>query len=261
MKRWLGPGVDSLCLAVLVAVSASPIRAAGIAYVADMEQRGPQGVVSTGKLYVSGDKRRIEVSRGGDSMISITDGDRGVAWTLFPAKKAYTEQKSMVAAPQAGAPVDPCAGMPGAKCRKLGEEQVAGRTADKWEIRYQQQGMTLTSRQWIDRERHMPLRQEMPGGQRSELRFVATEQLNGRSVEKWEMVSSQASKAPVRTFQWYDPQLQQAIKQEMPGGYTSELSNIRIGALEDALFQAPADYQKLGMPAAEAVPAAAGSAR
>ena len=250
MKRWLRPGAGSLWLALLVSVSAPPTQAEGIAYVADMLQRGPQGVVSTGRLYVSGDQRRIEVSRGGESMVSIMDGSRGIAWTLFPAKKAYTEQKASVAGPQAGAPMDPCAGMPGAQCRKLGEEQVAGRMADKWEIRYQQQGMTLTSHQWIDRERRMPLRQEMPGGQRSELRFVGFEQLNGRKVEKWEMVSSQANKAPVRTLQWYDAELQQAIKQEMPGGYTSELSNIRIGALEASLFQVPADYQKLSMPAA-----------
>ncbi len=250
MKRWpnFGAGPLSLTAAMMLSVHC---HAAGLSYTADMEQRGPQGVVSTGKLFVSGDKRRVEVSRGGEGMVSIMDGEKGVALTLFPSKKAFTEQQAPAGVPAA----DPCAGSPGAECRKLGQEQIAGRAVDKWEIRYRQQGMNLTAHQWIDQERHIPLRQEMPGGQRSELRFVGTEQLNGREVEKWQMVNSQANKAPVRTFQWYDPQLRQAIKQELPGGYVSELNNIHVGSVDDALFQVPPGYRKLTVPAQAPQPA------
>jgi hypothetical protein len=255
MTRWLSPGGVGFCMTVLALAGPFTSLAAELAYVADMVQRGPQGVVSTGRLYVSGDRRRIEVTHGSESMVNITDPASGVALTLFPSKKSYTEQAVPVGGRQGERPLDPCAGNPGAQCRNLGEEPVAGRSAEKWEIRYQQQGMTLTAHQWIDRERQIPLRQEMPGGQSSELRLVGGEQLNGRSVEKWEMLSSQANKAPVRTYQWYDPQLRQAIKQELPGGYVSELRNIRVGAQDEALFRVPTDYEKLVMPVPPARPA------
>jgi len=248
MKRWLGTGAASLWLSLVLAGTVVSSQAGGIAFSADMTQRGPEGVVSSGKLYVSGDKRRVEVSRGSESMVSIMDGTRGLALTLFPSRQSYTEQKSPAGVVAVDAPADPCAGNPGAQCRSLGQEQVAGRDTEKWEVRYRQQGKTLTSHQWIDRERRIPLRQETSDGQRSELHFVGIEQLNGREVEKWEMLSSQANKAPVSTFQWYDPQLGQAIRQELPGGYVSELSNIRVGDLDDKLFQAPADYKKLSLP-------------
>jgi len=249
MKPWLLKGAVSVCLGMAALLSPSGSQAADVAFVADMTQTGPQGVISTGKLYVSGQKRRVEVSRDGDSLVSITDGERGMVTTLFPSQKAETEQAAAVSAKSA-ADFDPCAAMSGAECRKLGQELIGDRKTDKWEIRYQQQGMSLTSYQWIDRERRIPLRHEMPGGQRSELRFLSKEKLNGREVEKWRMISSQANKAPLITHQWYDPELRQAVKQELPGGYTSELTNIQVGSVGDALFIAPPDYRKMAMPIA-----------
>jgi len=259
MKRWLN---SVAILAYCVALSATlpaPAVGADIAFAADMVQRSPQGVVSKGKLFVSGPKRRTSVSRNGTSMINIVDAARGIGWILFPEKKAYMKQVGAGIPPATGAAAEPCLAMPDAECRRMGQEDVAGRATDKWEIHYRQQGMSLTAYQWIDRERHIPLRQEFPGGQRSELRFVGTEQFEGRTVEKWEMTSSQTNKAPARSYQWYDPELAQAVRQEFPGGYVSELNNIQVGAQADSLFQVPAQYHEVASPTTGDGPAPAAS--
>ncbi len=88
MTRWLSPGGVGFCMTVLALAGPFTSLAAELAYVADMVQRGPQGVVSTGRLYVSGDRRRIEVTHGSESIVNITDPASGVALTLFPSKKS-----------------------------------------------------------------------------------------------------------------------------------------------------------------------------
>jgi hypothetical protein len=145
---------------------------------------------------------------------------------------------------------NPCGGMPGLSCRKVGEEEVGGRMAVKWEIEASHQGQTMKSTQWIDKARGVPLRQEMPNGQTTELKFVGEEDLNGRKVEKWEMVATMPDKPETSSFQWYDPELDLAVRQEFPGGVVSELTNIRVGEQPDELFNIPAGYERMVAPAA-----------
>ena len=47
----------------------------------------------------------------------------------------------------------------------------------------------------------------------------------------------------MQTTQWYDRELQIAMREELPGGYFRELRNIRIGPQSDALFRVPAGYR------------------
>jgi hypothetical protein len=143
---------------------------------------------------------------------------------------------------------DPCGGMPGLTCRNLGEEDLGGRKAVKWEIVASHQGQTMTSTQWIDKERGVPLRQEMPNGQTTELKFVAEEELEGRKVEKWEMVATMPDKPESRSYQWFDPELDLPVRQEMPGGVVSGMKNIRVGKQPDELFNVPAGYERMAAP-------------
>jgi len=106
----------------------------------------------------------------------------------------------------------------------------------------------MKSTQWIDKERGVPLRQEMPNGQTTELKLVAEEDLGGRKVEKWEMVATTPNQPETRTFQWFDPELDLAIRQEFPGGMVSELTNIRVGQQPDELFKVPAGYERMSAP-------------
>jgi hypothetical protein len=227
---------------------------AGKQFSAEMVQRGPSGQISSGKMYVGGDRMRTEMEHQGQQLVRITDDARGVEWVLFPNQQKYMERNLAAAPTGAGGPrpaeaaVDPCGGMPGLTCRKLGEETIAGRPAVKWEIVASHQGQPMKSIQWIDKVRGVPLRQEMPGGQTTALELVGTETLDGRQVEKWEVTSEQPGGTPNRTFQWYDPELQIAVRQEFPGGFVSELKNIRVGEQPDHLFTMPAGYERISVP-------------
>jgi len=66
-------------------------------------------------------------------------------------------------------------------------------------------------------------------------------------VEKWELVSSW-NKRTASSFQWYDPVLKLAVREEGPGGMVNELRNILEGPQPDHLFQLPPDYKKTDAP-------------
>jgi outer membrane lipoprotein-sorting protein len=249
----------ALAVGLLAMVIASGVFA-GPEFSADMIQHGPQGAVASGKMFVGDNRVRTEMSHQGQQVIRITDENRGVEWILFPEQKKYMEQK--LGGPRGRAPgmnpkpaEDPCSGIPGLTCRKLGEEVIGGRAAVKWEMVGVQQGQTMKGIQWIDKERNVPLRQEMPNGQTTELRFVAMENLGGRQVEKWEVVATMPNQPESHTFQWFDPELGLAVRQEFPTGMTSELTNIKVGKQPDELFSIPAGYERISVP--QGVPGAA----
>jgi hypothetical protein len=195
------------------------------------------------------------MSHQGQQVVRIVDEKRGVEWVLFPEQKKYMERQ--LGAPGGQAPAakpsseDPCAGLQGITCRKIGEEPVGGRVAVKWEMVGSQQGKTVTVTQWIDKERGPAflLRQEMSGGPKMERHSLGTETLDGRTVEKWKVVMTQPGGQAVETIEWYDPQLELAVKQEFPGGMVSELRSVRIGEQPDHLFGIPAGYERVTMPA------------
>jgi outer membrane lipoprotein-sorting protein len=245
----------SRALAVGLLVTASSGRVlAGAEFSAEMVQHGPQGEMSSGKMFVGNKRMRTEMSHQGQQVIRITDENRGVEWVLFPEQKKYMEQKLAEPGGKAGGGAkpkpaeDPCGGMPGLTCRKLGEEDIGGRTAVKWEMVASRQGQTMKSTQWIDKERGVPLRQEMPNGQTTELKFIGKEDIGGRQVEKWEMVATMPNQPETRTFQWLDPELEMAVRQEFPGGMVSELTDIRVGKQPDELFNIPAGYERMSAP-------------
>ena len=49
----------------------------------------------------------------------------------------------------------------------------------------------------------------------------------------------------MQSTQWYDPELQIAIREELSGGYFRELRDIRVAPQPDHLFTVPADYQRV----------------
>ena len=62
------------------------------------------------------------------------------------------------------------------------------------------------------------------------------------------MTTSVPNQQPMRTFQWYDAELELAVREEFPGGYVSELKNIHVGPQPDNLFVVPAGYERMQMP-------------
>ena len=247
-------------LAAFVSVAAQADNGQ-VQFSAEMVRHGPDGKAATGHMYVGDGRTRLEMSQQGREVVRISDRGRGMEWLLFPADKGYMERKLPAAPEGAASPSappsaesDPCAGMPGVTCRRLGVEDVNGRPAVKWEMSLTHQGQTLTGVQWLDQQRAIPLKHQMPNGQTMELKLLGTETFEGRQVEKWEMTSAVPNQPPTVTFQWYDPELKMAVRDELPGGYVSELKDIRVGPQSDNLFAVPEGYTALKAPPGGAQP-------
>jgi hypothetical protein len=252
MSRQRHAAVGAVFAAALMA--AAPAGAGAVQFSADMVRRGPDGQVTSGKMFVGDGRTRMEMSQQGREVIRISDQNRRMEWILFPAEQNYLERGAPPGTEGAPPPqepsaeADPCAGMPGVTCRRVGVEDVNGRPAVKWEMTATQQGQVLTGAQWLDQERGMPLKSVMPNGPTMELKILGQETVDGRAVEKWEMTMTAPNQQPSRTFQWYDPELKLAVREEFPGGYVSELKNIRVGPQADDLFAVPAGYTRMTMP-------------
>jgi len=237
----------------LIALLSGPLAWAGPQFAAEMVQRGPDGKATSGKIVIGQDKTRTEAVHQGQTLIRINDAKRGLEWILFPDRKSYMERSTLgpdakpLAKPSAQ---DPCAGMPGMTCKAKGEEAIAGRTALVWDLTLTQQGKSLTLTQWIDKERGpaFPLRQTMPDGGKMERSFIGQEQVAGRKTEKWEIRMTAPDGKTMVTTEWYDPELEMAIKQEYPGGIVSELMDIRLGPQPDEVFAIPAGFTRMEMP-------------
>ena len=243
-----------LALGVMLATTGVQAELASVPFSADMVKHGPDGATTAGRMYVGDDRMRVEMSQQGRTMVRIVDQGQRTEWILFPEQRRYIEHAAPPQtdeAPMADTDAEnPCAGMPGLVCRNLGQETIDGRSATKWEINGSHQGQGFTTTQWIDDERGIPLVQELPNGGKIHLRMVGHEKLDGRDVEKWEMIASGPNRPESRTFQWYDPELKLVIRQEFPGGIVNELKNIEVGKQPDELFVVPSDYTRMSTPPA-----------
>lgn len=237
-------GLISLSAAGLVLAIAAGAAQADPEFSADVVQQGGQGSSTTGKLYVSNAGTRTEFSQQGQQMIQVVNKAQGALWMVYPDQKSYMERKGPAGgfgtAPQASGNSNPCSGMQGVSCQKQGNEAVAGRAAVKWEMVGQQQGKTVRMTLWLDAARGFPLRQELPDGGKNETRMLRTENYEGRTVEVWETVMTDAKGQSQRSERWYDPGLDVAVKEVFPGGYGRELHNIRVGPQPASLFASPA---------------------
>ncbi len=72
-----------------------------------------------------------------------------------------------------------------------------------------------------------------------------TETLNGRVCDKWEFTDKKSG----TTTAWIDRRLHFPIKTVTADGSTVEFSNIKEGAPDASLFEVPAGYRKLDIPA------------
>ncbi|EXJ15328.1 hypothetical protein [Imhoffiella purpurea] len=245
--------VQLAALVSSVFAATASAQMAGTQFSAEMVSRGPDGQASTGRMYVGDGRMRMETNQQGREVVRITDQNRGVELLLFPDRKGYMERSipSGQSSSRPSSGTSPCEGLQDVSCRKVGEEDVGGRAAVKWEMSIEREGRTLTGTQWVDAERGLPLKYQMPNGQSMELRMLGEETVDGRAVEKWEMTSAMPNQQPVKTFQWYDPELKLSVREEFPGGYVRELDHIQVGPQPDALFAIPDGYSRMESPPAQ----------
>ena len=76
-----------------------------------------------------------------------------------------------------------------------------------------------------------------------EMQPLGPQTLNGRPTERWQMTTTRPDGESLQSTQWYDPQLQISIREELPGGFFRELRNIQVAAQPDRLFTVPAGYR------------------
>lgn len=251
-------GASFVLLTVLgsatLTVSANP---PALEFSAEAVQISPSGELHNARIFVGNGGVRREIQTNGQRVVEIIRNDLHRMWTLAPAHREYVETRfggrqmatgaGMGSPGTAGRPASgsPCEGVPDVTCKLVGTEEVSGRETEKWEMVGHYGGQTLRSLLWIDKERRIPMRQFMPNGMTSELRFLGRETLNGRPVEKWELVTTEPHGQSTKSWQWYDPELRIAVREELPGGYARELRNIVVAPQPPELFELPTGYHRV----------------
>src|SRR4051812_33183816 len=134
---------------------------------ADMKMTGKQGMDSTGKMYFSGESKhvRMEMSMHGHNAIIIVDSSNAAnpkSTMLMPEQKMYMEMSAYGAGPgmkqrspqvRVYDPTNPCAGLDGTTCKKVGTETVNGYPCDKWEFTGKE-NQTV----WVSQQLHFPIK-------------------------------------------------------------------------------------------------------
>lgn len=218
----------------------------GAEFSADVVQTSPQQGKTAGKMYVGENRVRNEITVQGQTQIQILDASEGKAWMIMPSRNQYMVMPMRRVVNKVSGEQTPCESLPVSKCQRQDEEVINGRGAVRWEIEGQlPSGAPLKGTVWTDRVHGFPIREVYNGEVASELSYTGDEKVQGRMTERWEASGVTPDGNSVKTTQWYDPALNIAIRQEMPGGVIRELQNIQLGEQNDSLFEVPQGYQQV----------------
>lgn len=220
-----------------------------VEFSADAIQKAPGKPDYFAQMYISKEAVRTESTMNNAKVIEIINKANRTRSLLFTDKKVYLQQAMQVAeknqATNPGANNTPCESMPNSTCKKLGSEIINGRKAIKWELAADQNGRVMRSLHWIDEQRQIPVKELFANGTITESVFVSVDTLNGRKTEQWSMKMISPDGHEVISKQWYDPELKMSIREELPGGYIRELTNIKVSRQKRKLFTIPADYKRV----------------
>ena len=134
-------------------------------YSTDMVMLQGSQVMQTNKLYVSGQKSRVEGFTAGPlgRIVTIARKDRGVTWTLYLDKSQYTERP--LAAAQPGKPDLANFDLASLKKENLGRETVLGYPCTKMRVTLGNlpNGQPMVATAWVADSLELPLRLETMG--------------------------------------------------------------------------------------------------
>ena len=236
------------------------VAAAGqtrVEFSADAYQMQPASPPRVSRMFVGDGRTRMEFEANGQPAVEISVPEQGLFVLLLPQQRQYLERPAPPSPEQANTldpETGPCGRLPDAVCTSLGSEAVNGRDAEKWEMVVNQAGREYRMLYWLDRERSLPLKVFAPDGTVTELTLVGLETLGDRPVEKWLTRVTRPDGQATEAWQWFDPELQIAIREALPGGVVRELRNIQLGPQADTLFAVPSGYTRLTNPSAPATP-------
>ncbi len=232
-----------------VVAAAVGATSSNVQFSAQVMKATPDKKTQQSQIFVGDNQVRVEYQQDSQTLVQIFDMKNQRVVMMVPEQASYMERKVPIQGqvnPMLP-PTDsnPCSRAPDAQCKLLATESLYGRQVSKWEMVVTHEGKTLRSLHWMDAERHMPLREEWPDGTVSELRLTGYEKLDGRATERWEMQTTRPDGETMKSTQWYDPELQIAIREELPGGFFRELRDIRVAPQPAHLFSVPANYKRM----------------
>jgi len=216
-----------------------------VEFSADAVVSAPNQKEKQTKMFVSKKAVRTEINLNGQDMVEIVFPDDGRAILLNPELKAYQETIVPVDKDKNSMAKGPCEEIKNAQCEFMGNENVDGIKTEKWKIILNNQGRKLRTLHWIDTKRKLALREFFPDGSVAELKMLKKEKINERDTEKWQRTLSRPDGSTMQSYQWYDPKLKIAIREETTGGYIRELRNIKEGKQSVKLFEIPKDFTKI----------------
>jgi hypothetical protein len=160
----------TLAVLLLLPMAAAQVTMQPQPFSADMHFSSTRGGGAnremTGKMYFASGHMRMDMQSGprGGAII-ITDFKSQITDILMPEQHMYMEhQAGEMAGHGPGMmpdvkplrdPSNPCANQEGATCRKIGVEEVNGRTCDHWQIAHKD---GKVSNVWIDQKLHFPIK-------------------------------------------------------------------------------------------------------
>lgn len=240
--------IGTLLLSSLVTTTAQ----SAVEFSADTIESQPGQGQRTGHLYVGKDRVRSDFDANGETITQIIDLGKQEAIVINSALKSYMRRRAspLEIQVQTSSAKDesPCAGMQNLICKEQGSAMVNGRKTLKWEITNPAAGKDGTMRFWLDAEHRIPVRQEMPDGSVMEQRLLERETINGRKTEKWEVTARVPENQSQVYWQWYDPELRMNVREQLPDGFTRNLTNIKLQPQPTELFSIPAGYTEITMP-------------
>lgn len=197
------------------------------------------------KLFVGKDRVRTEVTTQNGVIVDIVFPMEGKLIKLNPQLKQFIEIPIAKQTHKQQSSNNPCYRLQHATCTQLGEENINGMNTQKWKIISLQQGKNVRTLHWVDTQRQLAIREFFNDGSMAEMVLEKNETMNNRKTEKWVRTLSRPDGSTVNSYQWYDPQLNISIREELPGGYIRELKNIKVGKQKNSLFVVPDDYSPM----------------
>ncbi|HGG04192.1 MAG TPA: hypothetical protein ENK28_01945 [Aliiroseovarius sp.] len=216
------------------------------AFSATAVQTLPDGSEQTGRIAKSGQNMRIEMQVNGLTSIQIMRGAEGVAFLVNPQTKTFAEIRDPSIARAVSGASNPCPSAAemqatGVVCELNGDGRVSGIVTQRWEIRApNSDGVTVV--QW-DTGRRRALAQTWPDGTSLTMEFQAMQEIEGRQVEYWTSALQIPDQPASLGAWWFDAKLRVILREEMPGGVSRVLKDIKVGPVDPAEFLPPQGYQ------------------
>lgn len=195
------------------------------------------------KLFVGKNAVRTEVQTRDGVIIDIIFPFKGKMIKINTRHQQYIEMS--VEKQRVDQDNSPCNRIKNVTCALLGNEFINGRDTQKWQIVAIKQGKHIRTLHWVDVKRQLAIREFFNDGSMAEMKLEKKEKINGRKTERWIRTISRPDGSTVSSYQWYDPQLEISIKEELPGGYVRELKNIKVGIQKKTIFDVPDNYKMI----------------